>query len=103
MHKRHKNRLQYFEEQTETTRKFVIPYFKELIDITPQTSVLEIGCGEAGNLKPFLDMGCNVTGIDISPNKIAKAELFFEGHKNRDKLNLISSDIYDVSPEKNMT
>ncbi len=102
MQERHSNRKRYFDEQGLTTAKFVIPYLLDLITITPETSVLEIGCGEAGNLKPFLDMGCKrVVGIDISEGKINNGKKFFSDHPNIANLELIAENIYDtVSPEE---
>ena len=102
MQERHSNRKRYFYEQGLTTEKHVIPYISDLITITPETSVLEIGCGEAGNLKPFLDMGCKrVVGIDISEGRIENGKKFFADHPNVANLELIAEDIYDtVSPEE---
>jgi SAM-dependent methyltransferase len=101
MHERQTNRAKYFEEQAYTTEKYVIPYIREVIPVHGQTTVLEIGCGEGGNLKPFLDMGCQVTGIDLSEYKIGNAQTFFAQHPNRQNLSLISKDIYEIadSPE----
>lgn len=99
MQKRHKNKLQYFEEQGLTTGKFVVPFLADLKKPEAGIDVLEIGCGEAGNLKPFLDLGCKVTGIDISCHRIELAKEFYKDHKNRKNLQLICSDIYDVIPE----
>lgn len=99
MQKRHKNKQQYFIEQGLTTNKFVVPFVSELVQINSKTSVLEIGCGEAGNLKPFLDLGCKAAGIDISCHRIELANEFYKNHKNRENLQLICSDIYDVTPE----
>lgn len=39
--------------------------------------VAEIGCGEAGSLKPFLDMGCTCIGIDLEDVKIENGKKFF--------------------------
>ena len=94
MQKRHINRIKYFEEQGITTDKYVIPYLSDLIEIGTKTEVLEIGCGEAGNLKPLLDIGCKATGIDISSGRIDQAKKFFSNHKNRNNLELICEDIY---------
>jgi|TARA_B110000902_G_scaffold92303_1_gene109553 SAM-dependent methyltransferase len=101
MQERHSNRKRYFDEQGLTTAKYVIPYISDLITLTPETTVLEIGCGEAGNLKPFLDMGCRCVGIDISEGRIENGKKFFADHPHFDKLELIAEDIYDtVSPEE---
>ena len=101
MQERHSDRKRYFDEQGLTTAKHVIPYISDLITITSETTVLEIGCGEAGNLKPFLDMGCRCVGIDISEGRIENGKKFFADHPHFDKLELIAEDIYDtVSPEE---
>jgi len=100
MQQRHYNRKQYFEEQVSTTSKYVIPFIHKDIEVSPEISVLEIGCGEAGNLKPFLDLGCTeVVGIDLSESKIELAREFYSNHPNKQKLKLIAADIYDVFEE----
>jgi SAM-dependent methyltransferase len=100
MQERHLNREKYFNEQAITTQKYVIPLVKELIEINEETSVLEIGCGEAGNLKPFLDIGCKrIMGVDLSQYKIEKGKDFFSDHPNKNNLELILADIYNVADE----
>ena len=100
MQKRHKNKPQYFDEQASTTLNFVVPFISELIKFDSETTILEIGCAEAGNLKPFLDMGCKCTGIDISCGRIELAIEFYKDHQNRQNLTLICEDIYKVNPDK---
>jgi SAM-dependent methyltransferase len=100
MQKRHKNKPQYFDEQALTTQKFVVPFIADLVKFDSETTVLEIGCAEAGNLKPFLDMGCQCTGIDISCGRIELAKEFYKDHPNRQNLTLICEDIYKVNPDK---
>lgn len=99
MHERYQNRAQYFNEQVYTTEKYVIPYIEDVIKINAGMVVAEIGCGEAGNLKPFLDLGCNCIGIDLEEVKIENGKKFFENHPNKNKLLLIAEDIYKVRPE----
>ena len=94
MQERHTNKIQYFEEQGITTGKYVIPYLSDIVKINTKTEVLEIGCAEAGNLKPFLDIGCKATGIDISCSRIELANEFYKSHQNRNNLSLICEDIY---------
>jgi SAM-dependent methyltransferase len=98
MQKRHSNRQQYFLEQETTTRKHVIPFIGKFKEITPELRVLEIGCGEGGNLKPFLDCDCRVTGIDLSEHKIGLARSFFADHPQNERLQLICDDIYRMDP-----
>ncbi|MBK7681739.1 MAG: class I SAM-dependent methyltransferase, partial [Bacteroidetes bacterium] len=68
-----------------------------MITIDENTAILEIGCGEGGNLKPFLDMGCKrILGVDMSADKIANAKAFFANDPNKANIEFITSDIYDV-------
>lgn len=95
MQERHSDRNKYINEQVITTEKYVIPFLQEFIKIDSSLSVLEIGCGEGGNLKPFLDLGCSVTGVDFSVGKIEFGNKYFEEHPNRQKLKFLAEDIYD--------
>ncbi len=96
MHDRHSNRTRYFDEQAITTKKYVVPMIQQTIDITQDSRILEIGCGEGGNLMPFVDMGCReVIGVDLSLPKIDNAKKFFEDHPNRANIQFIAEDIYD--------
>lgn len=77
MQKRHTDRLSYFKELASTSRSFYIDYVKRFIPLGTETRVLEIGCGEAGNLLPFAELGCRVTGIDRAKSRILQAQMFF--------------------------
>jgi 2-polyprenyl-3-methyl-5-hydroxy-6-metoxy-1,4-benzoquinol methylase len=100
MQDRHINREKYFQEQGMVTEKYVIPYINNEIRITPELVIIEIGCGEAGNLRPFLDRGCKTIGIDIAANKIENARKFYSGHPLKENLALITGDIYDIYPDQ---
>jgi ubiquinone/menaquinone biosynthesis C-methylase UbiE len=39
----------------------------------PGMSVLDVGCGTGSTLKIYLQAGCSVTGIDLSPTMLASA------------------------------
>ena len=94
MQKRHSDPLQYINEQAFTTEKYILPFIRQAKAIEPLMQVLEIGCGEAGNLKPFLDLGCKCVGVDFSAPKIEKGKEFFSTHTNAANIRLISEDIY---------
>jgi len=98
MQERHRNREKYFKEQEITAKKYILPFIEEFIDVNEKTSVLEIGCGEGGNLKPFCDIGCKrIVGVDISEGKIKNANKFFSNHPNKRNIKFLHSDIYDVN------
>jgi SAM-dependent methyltransferase len=92
MQERHTNLQRYFDEQAITTRKFVLPYIEAVMPITKGLRVLEIGCGTGGNMVPFIEAGCIVTGVDISETSIERAAQLL-GH--REGLTLIADDIYN--------
>jgi SAM-dependent methyltransferase len=100
MQERHKDRKRYFEEQVYTTEKYVIPFVAEVMPVTKNISVLEIGCGEGGNMKPFLDLGCKVIGIDLNIKQIENAKAYFADHPNQENLELILRDIYEMKPDE---
>jgi len=96
MHERHTDRELYFREQAQTTRKHVIPFIAGILPVSNTLSILEIGCGEGGNLLPFLEAGCSrITGIDISGHKIENARKFYSSIPDGDKVEFIAADIYE--------
>lgn len=97
MQKRHFDRNRYFLEQIHTAEKYVIPFVQPVLPVNSELSVFEIGCGEAGNLKPFLDLGCNCLGVDLGANKIEKGKELFAEHPHNSKLKLIADDIYNFT------
>jgi 2-polyprenyl-3-methyl-5-hydroxy-6-metoxy-1,4-benzoquinol methylase len=100
MQDRHKNRNIYFEEQGITTKKYVIPYIKQAIQIEKGIRVLEIGCGEGGNLIPFIELNCEVVGIDLSKRKIEIAKQQISQKYANANVKLIENNIYDVSHDE---
>jgi len=97
MQERHLNRKKYFDEQIYTTENYVIPFISDFVKVDGNLRVLEIGCGEGGNLKPFLDKGANCVGVDLSEKKIENGKHFFAGHRFEKNLTLLAEDIYKVN------
>lgn len=92
MQQRQLNRRLYFKELATTSKKFFIPYLENFVNIGVGTNVLEIGCGDGGNLLPFAKLGCSVVGCDISDARINDARKFFlEEHA---KAKFIASDVF---------
>ena len=100
MQTRHVNRQQYFEEQGRVTEKYVIPYIASVIPVTSQTRVLEIGCGEGGNMAPFIRMGCETVGVDINARQINLAGEFLMQALPQSKVLLLAKDIYLVDDQQ---
>lgn len=77
MQKRHYNREQYFHELASSSEKYYLPYLKQHLKIRSEQRILEVGCGEGGNLLPFAQIGCQTAGLDGSTTKIINANKFF--------------------------
>ena len=53
MQERQKDRARYFSELAHTSEKYFIPYISPFMKVEAGMNVLEIGCGDGGNLLPF--------------------------------------------------
>lgn len=100
MQKRHIDRQQYFNEQSESTRKYVLPYIFSCKDGGSVYRVLEIGCGEGGNLLPFLEKGYECWGVELHEESYNNAVKFYENNPLKCKLHLLRKNIYDVTPDE---
>lgn len=94
MQKRQENREQYFKELSATSKKYFIPYILKYKKIEVGMNVLEVGCGDGGNLLPFSEMGCNTIGVDLSERRIKDAISFFENVHAKGQF--IASDIFEI-------
>lgn len=97
MQKRHTDRKRYFLELSYTSKKYYIPYLLKYMKISASTRVLEVGCGEGGNLLPFIDMGCKVMGIDQSVGQIERANSFLSDF-SKGSVELVPADFLQLSP-----
>ena len=99
LQERHQNRQQYFKEQGITTSKYVIPFIEKYMAVNSNVKVLEIGCGEGGNMAPFVELGCKVVGVDINESRLKLAKEYFEEIDNSENLELIYKNIYELTFE----
>ena len=90
----------YFKIQYLTSRDHIIPYLKGKMDMTPPLRVLEVGCGEAGVLKAFLELGHHCTGIELEQKRVDTALSFFEKEVEAGQIEFIVRNIYDIDPMK---
>lgn len=97
----HGDRKRYFDIQVENTKKYVIPFIENYMDIPPGKRILEIGCGEAGVLKAFTDKGCIGVGVELEEIRLVNARLWMSEELNSGKVSFLSKDIYlvDVNEE----
>ena len=82
--------------QVANTANYVIPFIEQYFKIKPGTRVLEIGCGEAGVLKAFIDKGCTGAGVELEAVRLVYANEFLAKEVAEEKVFFVSKDIYAV-------
>ncbi len=95
----HTDRKRYFEIQLMNAEKYVLPFIKEKFSIKEGMRVLEIGCGEGGVLKAFVNHGCEGIGVELDLPRVEDAEKFLSEEIASGKLKFVTKDIYQVDPE----
>ena len=99
----HKNRKQYFEMQVNNAAEFVIPFIEAKKQLKQGMQVLEIGCGEGGVLKAFIDKGCIGVGVELDETRLVNAREWLQQDIVDHKIQFISKDIYQVNPTVDFT
>lgn len=98
----HADRERYYTIQSENCKKYVIPFIENYKPIKAGLRVLEIGCGEAGVLQPFLELGCTCVGVELEVGRLDMATKNLSKYIHNQQLKLIGKDIYLVDAEKEL-
>jgi 2-polyprenyl-3-methyl-5-hydroxy-6-metoxy-1,4-benzoquinol methylase len=98
----HTDYKRYFDIQLDNARKSVIPFIETGKPITQGMNMLEIGCGQGSLLRAFAEKGCVCVGVEMYPLWLEKAHEWLQPELTSGKVRLISSNIYDVDPEKDL-
>ncbi len=96
----HADRKRYFDIQVLNAEQYVIPFIEEKFPISPGMRVLEIGCGEGGVLKAFVNIGCVGVGVELDIPRIDDAVKFLPEEVASGKIRFVAKDIYNVDIEK---
>jgi SAM-dependent methyltransferase len=99
MYEFHGDKKRYFDMTYRVTRDHILPFIEQSISLSSNTRVLEIGCGEAGVLKAFLERGCFCTGIELEESRIELAKTFLSEERAAGRVTFLNKNIYDVDPE----
>ncbi len=95
----HNDPEQYQEIQRLGAEHSIIPYLKKHAGLKKGIRVLEIGSHTGGNLRPFLNEGCHCTGVEIVKKAVEQARVSFANEIKDGIVNIVHSDIYDVTVE----
>jgi len=80
--------------------KYVIPFIEEKFPVIPGMRVLEIGCGEGGVLKAFIDKGCDGVGVELDAPRVEDAKKFLPEDVAAGRLRFVIKDIYQADTDK---
>ena len=92
----HKDRVLYFQHQTLNTARYVIPFIEAQKPLTPGMRVLEVGSGEGGVLKAFVDRGCYGVGVELEAPKVEVAQAMMADDIAAGRARLFVKNIYDT-------
>lgn len=101
--KHHKDHKARFDQQVENSTNYVLPFIEKTKAITPGTKVLEVGTGEGGVLKPFIEKGCYCVGVDLAPERIELANEFMAEEVAAKKVEFLLQNIYEDDFGKRFT
>jgi len=99
----HQDKETYFDYQYRTGRDFLLPFVLEKSSLPPQAKILEIGCGEAGVLKAFLEAGHTCVGIELQAHRVELAKVFHAEALAKGQIQFVTRNIYDIDPEKELS
>ena len=102
MHEFHGDKRYYFDMTYKVTVSHIVPFIKQKFEFPPDMKVLEIGCGEAGVLKAFTDLGYQCTGIELEESRLEFARDFMSEELSNGQIQFLNKDIYDVIPEEDL-
>lgn len=96
----HADRKRYFDIQVLNAEKYVIPFIEEKFPVKAGMRVLEIGCGEGGVLKAFINKGCEGVGVELDVPRIVDANKFLPEDIAAGRLRFVVKDIYEVDVQE---
>ncbi|MEM6800640.1 MAG: class I SAM-dependent methyltransferase [Bacteroidota bacterium] len=93
----HSNLEARFTQQVENSANYVLPFVETVMPIKADMKVMEIGCGEGGVLRPFVQRGANCLGVDLSESRVKRAKQFMEAEVLEGIAEFIAQNVYEES------
>lgn len=85
-----------YDQQWENSKEYVLPFVSATKQIGPGSRVLEIGCGEGGVLKPFMEQGAYCVGVDLNKKRVDFAAEFLAEEVAAGKMEFLYQNVYDA-------
>jgi SAM-dependent methyltransferase len=96
----HEDRVLYFRHQTTNAETYVIPFIEQRRAVRAGMRVLEVGSGEGGVLKAFLNRGCVGVGVELDLHKNEMAIAMLADEIGAGQARIVAKNIYDAEPER---
>ena len=90
----HRDRRRYFEIQVENSRTSVIPFIESCFTLPPHSQILEIGCGEGGVLKAFIEKGHTGVGVELDETRVVNGKEWMAEEIASGSMRFIVEDIF---------
>jgi SAM-dependent methyltransferase len=84
-----------FDQQSENSRNYVLPFIEKTQPIGPGTAVLEVGTAEGGVLLPFVERGCKCVGVDLAQGRVDNAKELQRDAVAAGKVEFLCQNIYE--------
>jgi len=95
----HADRKRYFDIQLLNAEKYILPFIESNFSIHEGMRALEIGCGEGGVIKAFVNKGCIGVGVEYDEIRTKNGENWLKEDIEKGKLSFVVKDIYDTNVE----
>ncbi len=94
----HSDTKAYLDLLIRNSEKSIVPFIEKHLSSAKTIKglrILELGCGEGGNLKPFAERGAICTGFDLNGEKIKQGNLLMATHIAEGTLELFHDNIFN--------
>ncbi len=95
----HQDKKKYFDINIANVNSYVLPFIEEKVAVTPGMRVLELGCGEGGVLKAFVDKGLTGVGIELDEVRLIDARNWLKEDIIAGKVSFFLKNIYNIDAE----
>lgn len=102
MYEFHGDKQYYFNMTRQVTEAYILPFLTPHLEQGKVLDILEIGCGEAGVLQAFTQLGHRAVGIELEESRTELARGFMAAELVAGQVRFLNKDVYDVDVEKDI-
>lgn len=96
MYEFHRDRRRYFDIQVKNSKQSVIPFIENYFSLPPGARILEVGCGEGGVLKGFIEKDHTGVGVELEEGRARDGAQWMKEEVMKGSMRFIVDDIFNV-------